>query len=224
MTTLSIRDLNSSGNSAIAFSTSFSNSARERRGRRATGRSSSDPEEPPEVLGRDARDFLDGDALHLGEAGGRAREVARLVRLAAEGRRSEVRGVRLDEHRRERERGGGLAHVVGRLEREHSREAHEVAERERELPRRNVRAEGVEDAARRLGRAGVFLFEDRKEIRLAEPVVEKDGEVPLLREAQLRGDDALLDVARRVVVVVVEADLPHRDDFCLLYTSPSPRD
>src|ERR1035437_5551313 len=118
MTTLSIRDLNSSGSSAIAFSTSFSNSARERRGGRATGRSSSDPEEPPEVLGRDARDLLGGDALHLGEAGGRAREVARLVRLAAEGRRGEVRGVRLEEHRRERQLGRSLTHVVGPLERE----------------------------------------------------------------------------------------------------------
>ena len=39
MTTFSIRDRNSSGSSAIAFSTSFSNSALDRRGGRATAAS-----------------------------------------------------------------------------------------------------------------------------------------------------------------------------------------
>ena len=75
--------------------------------------------------------------------------IARLVRLAAERRRREVRRVRLEERRAERQRGGGLAHVVGRLEREHPREAHEVAEARARAPpsRRPRRRSGRRRAA-----------------------------------------------------------------------------
>ena len=56
------------------------------------------------------------------------------------------------------------------------------------------------------------LAQDRNEVVGRLPIVQHDGQLEPPRKLKLRREDASLDVARREVAVVVEADLANRDD------------
>ncbi len=153
----------------------------------------------------------DPTPLHLRELLRGLDDERRLARLAAMRNGREEGRVRLDEHGLERQARGGRPDVLGRAERDHPGEGHQVAQIERLPPVRGVFGEGVEDA-RPLPRSRAG--ESSASISCAAlPVVQDDGQAEPPRAVEHPLEDLDLLVPRRVVVVEVEADLADRGDL-----------
>lgn len=186
---------------STASATSFSNSTIERRGGRG-GRRPRRAEEPPEARRGRAGDLREGDALDLGEL----RVAVRPTNAGSFGfpRNGAGRGRARRSRRaspRKRQRGGGLSHVLGHLERDHPRIADEVPERDRgPLPRLRRGAEGGKTPRGCSGLPFACASRDREHVRFRLPVVEEDRPAEPLGERELGDQRALLVLPRGEVV------------------------
>ncbi len=75
--------------------------------------------------------------------------------------------------------------------------------------------ETMEDAAE-IGGAPVFFVEDAEAIGPGIAAMDDDGEMGLAGEAELAAKDGLLNVARRVVIEIIEADFAPGEDAGVL--------
>jgi len=136
--------------------------------------------------------------------------VGGLVALAAEALRSEEGGIGFDEDGVERKDGSdvaqGLGFRIGDVAGEGDAETHvEAAAGIVESA-----AETVENAA--VAGAGPAFFEDGQAIGPGLAAVDDDGQAAAAGDGELVAKDGLLNVARGVVVVIVEADFTPGDD------------
>src|SRR6185436_17789496 len=168
-----------------------------------TAKTLSRAEERVEVGGRPLPHVGGGDAVQFGQRVGDARNIRRFVALAPVRRRREKRAVGLHERAIERHAPGRVTQLCRPRKRDDARPRDIKPEIEPRSGQRRPASEAVQDAAQRpLSRVtqnphGVL-------VRLSR--VDDDREVELARQDDLRAEDLLLDVPRREVVVVVEAD------------------
>ena len=136
-------------------------------------------------------------------------DVGRFALLPSERDRREVRAVGLHEEAIERRPRRDLLHRDGILERHDAREGQVEPEIEGADRERAIFAEAVDDPTD-VPRS--LLFEDVERVAGRRPGVNDDGFAQLARKPDEAREDVALRTARRVVVVVVEANLAHGDD------------
>src|SRR5258708_33017983 len=133
---------------------------------------------------------------------------------APPGLRRKVRSVRLNQNLLQRQFLRNVANAlrfrIGGISRERNKETHFDS-----APRIFKRAgEAVENPAE-AGRSPVF-FEHVQTIGPGIAAMNDDGQFCLLGQYHLIAEDAVLRIARRMIVVVVETNLAPRNDFGML--------
>ena len=161
------------------------------------------------VAWRMAHSSATSSSLIAASARMRVRDLGGRVRLAAVGHRGEERRVGLGQQLAGRCDRGRLAQLRRVAERQHAREAEQVAGRHAALGQLGVAGETVED--HRLRRA--FLGQDAQDVLVRVPVVDHQRLGGLLGQRDVRAEPVLLDVVGRVVPVVVETGLADRPDL-----------
>jgi len=158
--------------------------------------------------GRARRQFADPQPEQFGNERRRGGHVGGLVAPAAVRDRREIRAVGLQDDRIDADRANGFANVVRRLEGHDATDPKAQAEfRDQHARLGCIASEAMDDAPQR-GRGVVAQRRDEivEGIALVEDGRIAGGE----RVAELRGEHGALDVARAVIVVIVQTHLADR--------------
>src|SRR4051812_323724 len=170
-----------------------------------TAKTLSRPEERVEVGGRPLPHCGGLNAVQSGQCLGDARDKGRLVPLAAMRGRREKRAVGFDERAIHRHAARGLTELRGPREGDDARPRDVETQVEAGARQGRPAREAVQHAAQSLR-----LAQDSKRVFVGLACVDDDGEIELARQDDLHAEHLLLNVPRREVVVVVEADLADR--------------
>src|SRR5439155_11720382 len=163
-----------------------------------------EPQQIANVARRAPGHLLQVDLEDGGHGPGHVDDEGRLVALAAVRNRRQVRGIGLDDKRLQPETGDDLAQGLRILERHDAGERDEKAEVDARARLVESPAEAVQDAAGPVPARS--LLEDGQEVCPGFPAVDRDRKPALARHVELAAEDRPLDVAARVIVVVVEPD------------------
>ena len=175
-----------------------------------------DAKEPLSVFARQRDDFINFHSPQLGELRCDVENIARVVARAAHGDGGHVRAVRFEKDPVERDDARDLDGLLRVFVGQRPVKAQIPAARYELL--RDLGAAGV--AVEHAAHIRELLY-DGKRVGVRVAVVHDDGERKLLRERELRAEDLLLPLFRRVLLpVVVKADLANGDDFRTLRPLP----
>src|SRR5690606_33050979 len=170
-----------------------------------------DPEEVNEILRRLGGETFKRDPVEIRQESRSMLDVGRFVPLSSERDWRQEGTIGFNKKFSKRNDASRVPQILGLLERDVSRERDHKSERHQRLRHLRRSAEAVHYSAETIPRAFLCQYLNCFVIRVAAVNYDRKSEVP--RYPNLSPENLLLDIARTVVVVIVEPDLAPRDNF-----------